>query len=101
MDDRLGAEPGHRDGRYAGLVHDHYGGADDHGRQSMAPGLQSGWRAPRLGGTSVFMRILMSSTRSTLMGVDLVPMKLALDHNDLDALNAYLAGLPQRSKNKL
>jgi hypothetical protein len=35
------------------------------------------------------------------LGIDLMPLKRALDSNDLDALNAYLAGLPQRSKNEL
>jgi hypothetical protein len=30
-----------------------------------------------------------------------MPLKRALDNNDLDALNAYLAALPQRSKNEL
>jgi hypothetical protein len=30
-----------------------------------------------------------------------VPLKRAIDDNDLDALNAYLAALPQRIKNAL
>jgi hypothetical protein len=35
------------------------------------------------------------------LGIDFMPLKRALDSNDLDALNAYLAGLPQRSENEL
>lgn len=47
------------------------------------------------------MLILISFTRSAPVDVDLVPLKQALDNNDLHALNAYLATLPQRTKNEL
>jgi hypothetical protein len=47
------------------------------------------------------MLSLMSFTRSAPVGMDLMPLKRALDANDMDALNTYLAGLPQRSKNEL
>jgi hypothetical protein len=49
----------------------------------------------------VLMLGLMSFTRSAPVGMDLVPLKRALDNNDLDALNVYLSALPQRSKNEL
>lgn len=38
---------------------------------------------------------------SAPLHVNLVPMKRALDNNDLSALNAYLAALPQRVRNEL